>query len=133
VKVETQLGAAGRWIFCLIGADAMEKNTGMIVVYTTLPSESDARKIGQELVEEKLAACANIFPGMVAIYRWQGSVETENETAMLIKTRKDLLKQLFEALAAKHPYSVPTIVAFEPQDVAPPYLTWLFQQTMPEQ
>ncbi len=108
----------------------MNENAGMIVVYTTFPSENDARKIGQELVEEKLAACVNIFPGMVAIYRWQEGVETANETAMLVKTRKDLSKQVLEALTAKHPYSVPALVVFEPQYVAPPYLDWLFKQTV---
>jgi periplasmic divalent cation tolerance protein len=107
----------------------MDENAGMIVIYTTFPSESDARKIGQELVEEKLAACVNVFPGMVAIYRWQNGVETANEAAMLVKTRKDLSKQVLEALTAKHPYSVPALVVFEPQHVAPPYLNWLLQQT----
>ena len=101
----------------------MDENAGMIVVYTTLPSESDARKIGQELVEEKLAACVNIFPGMVSVYRWQGNIETGNETVLLVKTRKDLSKQVLEALAARHPYSVPALVVFEPQYVAGLILT----------
>ncbi len=108
----------------------MDENAGMIVVYTTLPSESDARKIGQELVEEKLAACVNIFPEMVSVYRWRGNIETGNETVLLVKTRKDLSKQVLEALAARHPYSVPALVVFEPQYVAGPYLDWLREQTM---
>ncbi len=77
-------------------------------------------------MEEKLAACVNIFPGMVSVYRWQDTIETGNETAMLVKTRKDLSKQVLEALAARHPYSVPALVVFEPQYVAAPYLDWLF-------
>jgi periplasmic divalent cation tolerance protein len=110
----------------------MDENAVMIAVYTTLPSESDARKIGQELVEEKLAACVNIFPGMVSIYRWQDTIETGAEAAMLVKTRKDLQEQLLAALTARHPYSVPALVVFEPQHVATPYLEWVFTQTMPE-
>jgi periplasmic divalent cation tolerance protein len=117
-----------RWIEG-IRVDAMDENAGMIAVYTTLPNEADARKIGRELVEEKLAACVNIFPGMVSIYRWQDGVETGNETAMLIKTRKDLSEQVVKALTAKHPYSVPAIIVFEPQYVATAYLEWLFAQT----
>jgi periplasmic divalent cation tolerance protein len=108
----------------------MDKNAGMIVVYTTLPSESDARKIGRELVEEKLAACVNIFPGMVSVYRWQDNIETANETVLLIKTRKDMSKQILEALTARHPYTVPALVVFEPQYVASPYLDWLSAQIM---
>lgn len=107
----------------------MDEKAGMIAVYTTFPSESDARKIGGELVEEKLAACVNIFPGMASIYRWQDSIETANETAMLIKTRKDLAELVLEALRARHPYSVPALIVFEPQHVAGPYLEWLCNQT----
>ncbi len=107
----------------------MDEKAGMIVIYTTFPGESDARKIGGELVEEKLAACVNIFPGMVSIYRWQDSIETGNDTAMLVKTRKDLAEQVLEALAARHPYSVPALIVFEPQHVAPSYLEWLCNQT----
>ena len=107
----------------------MDENAGMIAVYTTFPNEMDARKIGRELVEEKLAACVNIFPGMISIYRWQDGIETGNEAAMLIKTRKDMSEQMLAALAAKHSYSVPAIIVFEPQSVAAPYLEWLFAQT----
>jgi hypothetical protein len=59
--IETHIGPGLRWISRGIGVDAMDENAGMIAVYTTFPSENDARKIGQELVEEKLAACVNIF------------------------------------------------------------------------
>ena len=68
-----------------LGEEAMDQAAGMIIIYTTLPVESDARKIGAELIGKRLAACVNIFPGMVSIYRWQGAVETAGETAMLVK------------------------------------------------
>ena len=62
----------------------------MIIVYTTFPNEEDARKLGAYLIEERLAACVNVFPGMVSIYRWQDNIETASEAAMIIKTRKSL-------------------------------------------
>jgi periplasmic divalent cation tolerance protein len=107
----------------------MDEAAGMIVIYTTFPSESDARKMGGQLVEGKLAACVNIFPGMVSIYRWQDTVETGNETAMLVKTRKSLQSQVLEALEAEHPYSVPVLIVLEPGHVAASYLEWLYNQT----
>ncbi len=107
----------------------MDQDAGMIVLYTTFPTEKDARKVGNELVEEKLAACVNIFPGMVSIYRWEGAIENGNEVAMLVKTRKELESQVLEALAAKHPYSVPALIVFEPRRVAASYLEWLRNQT----
>ncbi len=108
----------------------MDKDAEMIVVYTTFPSENDARKVGGELVAEKLAACVNIFPGMFSIYRWEDAVENGNEVAMLVKTRKELETPVLEALAAKHPYTVPALIVFEPRRVAASYLEWLREQTL---
>lgn len=107
----------------------MDQDAEMIVVYTTFSTEKDARKVGGELVEEKLAACVNIFPNTISIYCWQDALETASETAMIVKTRKGLESQVLEALAAKHPYSVPAIMTFEPRRVAAPYLEWLRNQT----
>ena len=112
-----------------IEGKAMDQDAGLIVVYTTFPTEKDAQKVGRDLVEEKLAACVNIIPGMVSIYSWEGAIENGNEVVMLVKTRKDLESRVFEALAAKHPYSVPALIAFEPRRVAASYLEWLHNQT----
>jgi periplasmic divalent cation tolerance protein len=110
----------------------MDQSAEMIVIYTTLPSEKDAQHVGRELVEEKLAACVNIFPGMISIYRWEGAIERGSEAAMLVKTRKELESQVLEALAAKHPYAVPALIVFEPRRVAASYLEWLRNQTTPQ-
>ncbi len=107
----------------------MDQDADMIVLYTTFPNEKEARKVGGALVEEKLAACVNIFPGMVSIYRWEGAIENGNEVAMLVKTRKELESQVLEALAAKHPYTVPALIVFEPRRVAASYLEWLRNET----
>jgi periplasmic divalent cation tolerance protein len=111
------------------GEEAMDETSQMIVVYTTLPTESDARKIGGELVAKKLAACVNIVAGLVSIYRWQGAIETGSETAMLIKTRKDLQDQVLEAIRSLHPYSVPALIVFEPGHVSAAYFEWLCNET----
>ncbi|MBJ7534169.1 divalent-cation tolerance protein CutA [Rhodomicrobium vannielii ATCC 17100] len=107
----------------------MTEDAAMIVIYTTLPSEEDAQKLGSALVEEKLAACVNILPGMVSIYRWQGAVENGNEAVMLVKTRRSLKVQAMREISARHPYTVPAILVFEPSDVAASYLEWLCNQT----
>jgi periplasmic divalent cation tolerance protein len=109
--------------------EAMTEDAAMIVIYTTLPSEEDARKLGGALVEEQLAACVNILPGMVSIYRWQGALETGNEAVMLVKTRKSMKARVMHEISARHPYSVPAILVFEPSDVAASYLDWLHNQT----
>lgn len=107
----------------------MDQAGEMIVVYTTLPSESDARKIGAELIEARLAACVNIFPGMASIFRWQGAIETASEAVMLVKTAKSLEDKVMEAIAARHPYSVPALFTFKPQKTAAPFLEWVCSET----
>jgi len=107
----------------------MDEAAAMIIIYTTFPSESDARNLGRQLVELGVAACVNIFPGMISVYRWQGAIETANETAMIVKTRKELQSQVLDAIAARHPYTVPALIVAEPQHVAANYLEWLYDQT----
>jgi periplasmic divalent cation tolerance protein len=107
----------------------MEQSDETIIVYTTFPKEEDARKLGGELIAERLAACVNIFPGMVSIYRWQDNIETAQEAAMIIKTRKSLKDEVFAAVTSRHPYSVPALLMVEPGQVAASYNEWLFAQT----
>ena len=62
----------------------------MAFVYTTYPSVVEAEKAGRALVERQLAACVNIIPGMISIYRWEGAVERGEEAVMIDKTRAAL-------------------------------------------
>jgi periplasmic divalent cation tolerance protein len=107
----------------------MEETAAMIMIYTTFADEGDARNLGTQLVELGLAACVNIFPGMVSVYRWQGSLETANETAMIVKTRKALQSQALDAIIARHPYTTPALIVLEPGYVAEKYLEWVYNQT----
>jgi periplasmic divalent cation tolerance protein len=107
----------------------MNEAAGTIIVYTTFPNENDARNLGGALVEMRLAACVNIFPGMISIYRWEDKLENTNETAMIVKTNKDLQAKVIEAIAARHPYTVPALIVFEPGHVAAAYSEWLHSQT----
>jgi periplasmic divalent cation tolerance protein len=107
----------------------MGEAAAMIMIYTTFADESDAKNLGSQLVELGLAACVNICPGMTSVYRWQGSLETANETAMIVKTRKELQSQALDAIAARHPYTVPALIVLEPQHVEAKYLEWLREQT----
>ena len=69
----------------------------VVIVYTTYPSLVEAEAAGRRLVEEKLAACVNILPQMVSIYRWKGAVERADEVVMLVKTRAALAGCVGEA------------------------------------
>src|SRR5262249_59834115 len=81
-----------------------------VFVYTTYPSIVEAEKAGRALVEKSLAACVNILPGMISLYRWQGAVERGEEAVMIIKTRASLAETVRAAVKEMHSYSMPAIL-----------------------
>lgn len=102
----------------------------MRVVLCNAPPDH-AERIARELVERRLAACVNIVPGVVSIYRWQGKVERDTEHTLLIKTRDDdaHIAKLMTELAALHPYDVPEIVVLGVADVNHAYGAWVKDET----
>lgn len=101
------------------------EDTDVRLVFCTFPDLDTARRIGSQLVEEKLAACLNLLPGVESIYRWQGQVESAGEVLGLLKTTASILPALEARLAALHPYEVPEIIALEPASVSAPYARWV--------
>jgi periplasmic divalent cation tolerance protein len=98
-------------------------------VYMTASSRDEARKIGRALVEERLAACANVIDGMESVYWWQGKLTEDREAVLIAKTRADLLPALTERVKALHSYSVPCVVALPVLTGNPDYLGWLGAET----
>ena len=96
-----------------------------LVVLSTVGSAEDAERIARALVEQRLAACVNVVPGLVSVYRWKGNVEREDERLLVIKTRRERFSALREALAALHPYEMPEILALPVEEGSPAYLEWL--------
>ncbi len=99
---------------------------------TTDSGESSAEALARKLVEERLVACVNIVPGLTSIYRWQGSVVTDEEVLLIMKTTEGRLNSLIERVAELHPYSVPEVLALPVDRGYPPYLEWLAESTHPE-
>lgn len=100
-----------------------------LTVYITCPDLACAQRIGRELVQQKLAACANILEGMRSIYWWEGEVTEVQEVVLLLKTRAGLAERLIEASKQIHPYEVPCIVAWPIAKANPEYLNWIAQET----
>ena len=96
-----------------------------IMIYITTSSEVEAKKIARAVVREKLAACANIIPGMKSVYRWKGRVESAAECVLVFKTRKTLFKKLEKRVKALHSYDTPCIVALPVVAGYGPYLQWI--------
>lgn len=95
------------------------------VVLITAPDEAIARELARALVEERLAACVNLVPGITSLYRWDGALCEDAEWLLLVKTRARHLADLATRVRALHPYDVPELVALEPAAVEASYLAWL--------
>jgi periplasmic divalent cation tolerance protein len=97
-------------------------------VLTALGAPQEAQKIARTLVEERLAACVNIVPGVVSVYRWKDAVEQEAELLLVIKTMGDKLEALKTRLLALHPYELPEVVVLPIGGGHEAYLEWLAEQ-----
>ena len=97
----------------------------VVIVYTTYPSLVEAEAAGRRLVEEKLAACVNILPQMVSIYRWKGAVERADEVVMLVKTRAARAERVGEAVRRGHSYELPAVLVLPVSGGDSDYLGWI--------
>ena len=101
----------------------------LVFAYVTAGSRDEAARIGRALVEERLAACVNILPGMTSIYRWQGAVESAEELVVIAKTRAGMLDRLTARVKELHSYEVPCVVGVPVDGGNPDYLRWLADET----
>ena len=95
------------------------------VVLVTAPSEATAVEIGRTLVDERLAACVNVVPGMRSFYRWKGSIEDSAEWLLVIKSSRERFDALRTALEKLHSYEVPEVIALSVIDGSQNYLNWM--------
>lgn len=107
----------------------MDPSDQVCLVYITAADGAEASRLARALVEERLAACANVLPGHRAFYWWQGKLEEGEEGALIVKTRRALLDALTARVKALHSYSVPCVVALPIQGGNPDYLRWLAEET----
>lgn len=98
-----------------------------ILILTTTETFAQAEKIAQGLVEAELAACVQILPPMMSVYRWQGKIEKATEHLLLIKTLRDNFTQVETAIKALHPYQTPEIIVLPIEAGSEDYLKWLAQ------
>jgi periplasmic divalent cation tolerance protein len=103
--------------------------TDFVIVLTTMPDDHRADELARTLVEERLAACVNVYAAMSSTYRWKETVEREAERQVVIKTTGDRLTALEERLRALHPYELPELIVVDIAGGSDAYLQWLTGQT----
>lgn len=104
-------------------------DTDAVVVYTTYPSETEAVAAAEALVQAGLVACANILPGMKAVFIWDGQLERATEVVMILKTRRALVREVIAAVKRLHSYQNPAVVVWPIIAGSPDYLGWIGAQT----
>ncbi len=101
-----------------------------LVVLVTAPSVEVGQQIANAVLEQKLAACVNIVPGVSSIFFWQGQVQQDQEVLLIIKTRADLFETKLAPLVQQvHPYDVPEIIALPIVMGSKAYLDWIDETT----
>jgi periplasmic divalent cation tolerance protein len=103
------------------------------IVLTTAASEEEAHKIARHLVDHRLAACVNIVPQIMSIYRWQGNVEESREWLLIVKTTAAAFVQVRQAIAELHSYQVPECVCLNIEDGSTTYLEWIAESVSGEE
>lgn len=103
----------------------------VVLVYMTFPDADVAATVGEVLVGDQLAACVNILPGMVSIYRWQGETHRDAEAVMIVKTRRTLADAVMAAARERHPYENPAMLVLPVIGGAPQFLDWIMAGTQP--
>ncbi len=110
-------------------SDETSQNSAASMVYVTCGSLDQAREIGRAVVEEQLAACANIIDGMRSIYRWEGMVEEGREVVLIFKTRRALVAELTARVKALHSFDVPCVVELPLEQGNADYFAWIVDET----
>ena len=102
-----------------------------LMVFVTASSTEEAETIARAMVEERLAACANLVPSVSSVFRWEGRIEREEEVLIILKSRRMLLDRLVERVRELHSYEVPEVVALPIVGGSDAYLDWLRKETEP--
>jgi len=112
---------------------AMKSNSLPVhMVYVTAPDLRTARRLARLAIDQRLAACANLFPCLHSVYRWKGQIEQSNESGLLLKTSTVRLPALLQALQKAHPYECPCIVHWQLAGGCSGFIQWIHDETRVE-
>ncbi|MCP4727854.1 MAG: divalent-cation tolerance protein CutA [bacterium] len=103
----------------------MSNHEDKIVIFVTASSQNEAYNLGKKLIEDRLAACCNIIPGIQSIYWWDGKVTEDPEILLMIKTKKEAEQKVLETIKSMHSYDLPEMISFPIQGGYPEYFDWI--------
>ena len=101
----------------------------IVTVYCTFPDRDSALTASRKIVQEELAACANMLGEVRSVYRWQGEIAESGEVAILFKTRFAALEALRTRIKALHSYDLPAITVWSADETDRQFADWIIEQT----
>jgi periplasmic divalent cation tolerance protein len=101
----------------------------IIQIITTADDKIVIEKIGRDLVEKRLVACAQILGPIQSVYQWKGTVENADEWLLLMKSKASLYPAIEEEIRRQHPYELPEIIATSIDNGLAGYLDWVSSET----
>lgn len=101
----------------------------VLVVLTTVSSQKEASRIARAVANERLAACVNIVPGIISIFRWDSRVQKSREVLLIFKTTRQRYPFLERIIRSMHSYDVPEIIALSVEGGFSKYIKWIRQET----
>ena len=99
-------------------------------IYVTFGSLKEAKKLGSQLVKNKLAACTNIIPTIYSTYVWKNKTMTDKECSMIVKTSKSKVQAAIKFIVKKHSYECPAVSAFPIESTHTDFQRWINEQTI---
>jgi periplasmic divalent cation tolerance protein len=118
----------GRWAWGLFMA-SVKKSDPLVLVYVTAPTPRAAERLALAVIEEGLAACANVIGPVRSVFRWKGKIEREREAVLILKTRRSRIGALTRRIKALHTYTVPCVVALPILGGNEEFLAWIGAET----
>jgi len=103
---------------------SVEKGTDLRVVLCTCPP-AQATTVARAILEQRLAACVNVVPGVRSLYWWNDTVTEDGESLLVIKTPQSSFADLEARLHEIHPYDVPEVLSLSVDEGADTYLSWV--------
>ena len=95
------------------------------IILCTCPDIDSAKTIAKQLIEKKYAACVNIIPQVISVYRWENKVECDDEVQLIIKTQTSKFNDVADEIKRLHRYDTPEIIAMNIQQGDKDYLNWI--------
>jgi len=110
-----------------LGGDGEGSSPGneVRIVLVTVPDAETGRSLARSVVEDRLAACGNVIPGLLSVYRWKGEVHQDPECLIIFKTVAESISDLEKRVVELHPYEVPEFLVLPVVEGYPPYLDWV--------